>query len=105
MINDTTAKAIESHITTVIMRLKPSPHSPKASITKVMTIMMQEIYINTGPVISSFNFSSVVSNAFVDSEAGTFIVPNTKLPERPDYEKADAFLRNARRRALSDELP
>lgn len=30
---------------------------------------------------------------------------NTKLPERPDYERADAFLRRARRLALSDELP
>jgi hypothetical protein len=29
----------------------------------------------------------------------------TKLPERPDYERADAFLISARRRALSDELP
>jgi predicted nucleotidyltransferase len=29
----------------------------------------------------------------------------TKLPERPDYERANAFLVSARRRALSDELP
>ncbi len=29
----------------------------------------------------------------------------TKLPERPDYERADAFLIGARRRALSEELP
>lgn len=29
----------------------------------------------------------------------------TKLPERPDYERADAFLVSARRRALSEELP
>jgi hypothetical protein len=30
---------------------------------------------------------------------------NTKLPEHPDYERADAFLRRARRLALSNELP
>jgi hypothetical protein len=30
---------------------------------------------------------------------------NTKLPERPDYEQANAFLIRARRRALSEELP
>jgi hypothetical protein len=29
----------------------------------------------------------------------------TKLPERPDYERANAFLINARRRALSEQLP
>jgi predicted nucleotidyltransferase len=29
----------------------------------------------------------------------------TKLPERPDYERANAFLVEARRRALSDGLP
>lgn len=29
----------------------------------------------------------------------------TKLPERPDYERANAFLVSARRRALSDSLP
>jgi predicted nucleotidyltransferase len=29
----------------------------------------------------------------------------TKLPERPDYERVDAFLINARRLALSEELP
>ena len=29
----------------------------------------------------------------------------TKLPERPDYERANAFLIGARRRALSEELP
>ena len=29
----------------------------------------------------------------------------TKLPERPDYEQANAFLIKARRRALSEELP
>lgn len=29
----------------------------------------------------------------------------TKLPERPDYERAIAFLISARRRALSEELP
>ena len=29
----------------------------------------------------------------------------TRLPERPDYERANAFLVNARRRALSEELP
>jgi hypothetical protein len=29
----------------------------------------------------------------------------TKLPERPDYERANAFLIQARRRALSEELP
>ena len=29
----------------------------------------------------------------------------TKLPERPDYERANAFLISARRRALSGELP
>jgi hypothetical protein len=29
----------------------------------------------------------------------------TKLPERPDYERANAFLISARRRALSEELP
>ena len=29
----------------------------------------------------------------------------TKLPERPDYERANAFLISARRRALSDSLP
>ncbi|MGH7174529.1 MAG: nucleotidyltransferase domain-containing protein [Gemmataceae bacterium] len=29
----------------------------------------------------------------------------TKLPERPDYERANAFLIRARRRALSEELP
>jgi predicted nucleotidyltransferase len=30
---------------------------------------------------------------------------NTKLPERPDYERANAFLISARRRALTEELP
>jgi hypothetical protein len=30
---------------------------------------------------------------------------STKLPERPDYERANAFLVSARRRALSEELP
>ena len=30
---------------------------------------------------------------------------NTKLPERPDYERANAFLISARRRALTKELP
>ena len=29
----------------------------------------------------------------------------TKLPERPDYERANAFLIHARRRAVSEELP
>ena len=29
----------------------------------------------------------------------------TKLPDRPDYEKANAFLVKARRAALSEELP
>jgi hypothetical protein len=29
----------------------------------------------------------------------------TKLPERPDYERANAFLLRARRLALSEELP
>jgi hypothetical protein len=29
----------------------------------------------------------------------------TKLPERPDYERADAFLISARRRVLSEDLP
>jgi hypothetical protein len=29
----------------------------------------------------------------------------TKLPERPDYERANAFLISARRRALSEGLP
>jgi hypothetical protein len=29
----------------------------------------------------------------------------TKLPERPDYERADAFLISARRRAMSEGLP
>lgn len=29
----------------------------------------------------------------------------TKLPERPDYERANAFLIGARRRALSEDLP
>jgi predicted nucleotidyltransferase len=29
----------------------------------------------------------------------------TRLPERPDYERANAFLVSARRRALSEELP
>jgi hypothetical protein len=29
----------------------------------------------------------------------------TKLPERPDYERANAFLIRARRRALSEDLP
>jgi uncharacterized protein len=29
----------------------------------------------------------------------------TKLPERPDYDRADAFLISARRRALASELP
>jgi hypothetical protein len=29
----------------------------------------------------------------------------TKLPERPDYQRANAFLITARRRALSEELP
>jgi predicted nucleotidyltransferase len=29
----------------------------------------------------------------------------TRLPERPDYERANAFLLSARRRALSEELP
>lgn len=29
----------------------------------------------------------------------------TKLPERPDYERANAFLVSARRRALSEDLP
>jgi hypothetical protein len=29
----------------------------------------------------------------------------TKLPERPDYERANAFLIAARRRALEEELP
>lgn len=29
----------------------------------------------------------------------------TKLPERPDYERANAFLIQARRRAVSEELP
>ena len=30
---------------------------------------------------------------------------NTKLPERPDYERVNAFLISARRRALSEQLP
>jgi uncharacterized protein len=30
---------------------------------------------------------------------------NTKLPERPNYERINAFLISARRRALSEELP
>jgi hypothetical protein len=30
---------------------------------------------------------------------------NTSLPERPDYERANAFLIDARRRALSEDLP
>src|SRR5262245_40660218 len=30
---------------------------------------------------------------------------STKLPERPDYERANAFLVNARRRAVGDTLP
>lgn len=30
---------------------------------------------------------------------------STKLPERPDYERANAFLIHARRRAVSEELP
>jgi hypothetical protein len=30
---------------------------------------------------------------------------STKLPERPDYERADAFLISARRKAMSDTLP
>jgi hypothetical protein len=30
---------------------------------------------------------------------------STKLPERPDYERANAFLISARRRALCEELP
>jgi hypothetical protein len=29
----------------------------------------------------------------------------TRIPERPDYERANAFLINARRRALAEELP
>lgn len=29
----------------------------------------------------------------------------TKLPERPDYERANAFLVDARRRALENDLP
>jgi hypothetical protein len=29
----------------------------------------------------------------------------TRLPERPDYERVNAFLVDARRRALSEELP
>jgi uncharacterized protein len=29
----------------------------------------------------------------------------TKLPDRPDYERANAFLVKARRAALSEELP
>ncbi|MCI0643225.1 MAG: nucleotidyltransferase domain-containing protein [Gemmataceae bacterium] len=29
----------------------------------------------------------------------------TTLPERPDYERANAFLVSARRRAVSDRLP
>ena len=29
----------------------------------------------------------------------------TKLPERPDYDRADVFLISARRRALSEDLP
>jgi hypothetical protein len=29
----------------------------------------------------------------------------TKLPERPDYERANAFLIRARRAALAEELP
>src|SRR5262245_35250137 len=29
----------------------------------------------------------------------------TKLPERPDYERANAFLINARRRAVEEALP
>jgi hypothetical protein len=29
----------------------------------------------------------------------------TKLPERPDYERANAFLISARRRALGEALP
>jgi uncharacterized protein len=29
----------------------------------------------------------------------------TKLPQRPDYERANAFLISARRRALSEDLP
>jgi uncharacterized protein len=29
----------------------------------------------------------------------------TELPERPDYERANAFLISARRRALAEELP
>jgi hypothetical protein len=29
----------------------------------------------------------------------------TKLPERPDYKRANAFLISARRRALSEGLP
>jgi predicted nucleotidyltransferase len=32
-------------------------------------------------------------------------VETTKLPERPDYERANAFLIGARRRALSESLP
>lgn len=30
---------------------------------------------------------------------------STRLPERPDYQRADAFLVSARRRALSEDLP
>jgi hypothetical protein len=30
---------------------------------------------------------------------------STKLPDRPDYSRANAFLIEARRRALGDELP
>ena len=29
----------------------------------------------------------------------------TKLPERPDYQRANAFLIRARRRAIAEELP
>src|SRR5262249_32250538 len=30
---------------------------------------------------------------------------NTQLPERPDYERANAFLIDARRRAFAEDLP
>ena len=32
-------------------------------------------------------------------------IQETKLPERPDYKKANDFLIQARRAALSEELP
>lgn len=46
--------AIDSHKTILINFLNPSPHSPKASIKQVTTIIMIETDMRKGPVIESF---------------------------------------------------